>query len=353
MIRKIKLGLIASAILVSSTIFADGTQENIFFIGDDLKTGVAYTNVRYPTAGKKSMNFGNNYNKNSLSYIKPNNYSWVKESSNGKINDKLVFPNTNSYAYLQRINLENDLGLLNANTSGKKEEGSYYVVLDGGSCSGVDCINDEDIISVVVPKRFKIISYEANEKRNGEFKYNANAEFKLIDNTLTLYSNNAQGAYVRLWFKDTSLTSAIYKNVSDSLSKFSEISVSKTDTTTTISMPMDNVFTIGKANMNNLGKEWVATLVETLREQSFKEIRVEGHTDNLPIKGGVYPSNWELSSARASDAVKFMIAKGIDPKNIAAVGYADTHPLVENDTKENRAKNRRIEITIVGNSEKE
>jgi chemotaxis protein MotB len=103
--------------------------------------------------------------------------------------------------------------------------------------------------------------------------------------------------------------------------------------------------------MNNLGKEWMATLTETLKEQTFKEIRVEGHTDNIPMKGGAYPSNWELSSARASDAVKFMISKGIDSKSIAAVGYADTHPLVANDTQTNRAKNRRIEITIVGNSD--
>ncbi|MFH0709094.1 MAG: OmpA family protein [Pseudomonadota bacterium] len=352
MIKKIKLGLIASAILASSTLFAEGTQETIFFIGDDLKTGISYKNVRYPVAGKKGMYFGSNYNKNNLSYIKPNNYSWSKESQNGKINDLLSFPNTNSYAYLERISLKDNLGLLNVNNLGEKEDGSYYVVLDGGSCTGTDCLADENIISVVVPKRFKIVSYEAKEKRNEEYKYNADADFKLIDNTLTLYTNNLQGAYVRLWFKDTSLASAIYKNVSDSLAKFSDISVSKTDTTTTISMPMDNVFTIGKANMNNLGKEWMATLAETLKEQSFKEIRVEGHTDNVPMKGGAYPSNWELSSARASDAVKFMISKGIDSKSIAAVGYADTHPLVANDTKENRAKNRRIEITIVGNSEK-
>lgn len=166
-----------------------------------------------------------------------------------------------------------------------------------------------------------------------------------------MYTKNIQGTQVKLWFKDTSESSAIYKNVSNSLAKFSDITVSKTDTTTTISMPMDNVFPVGKANMNNIGKEWISALTATLKEQSFKEIRVEGHTDNIPMKGSTYPSNWELSSARASDAVKFMITKGIDSKAIAAVGYADTHPLVANDTKENRAKNRRIEITIVGNPE--
>lgn len=351
MIKKIKLGIIASAILVSSTLFASETQETICFIGDDLKTGISYKNVRFTQAGNKGMLFGSNYKKNNLSYIKPNNYLWEKHNLNGEINDKLSFPNTNTYAYLQRISLKDDLSLSNVNTSGEKEEGSYYVNVQGGSCVGSGCSEDENIVSIVVPKRFKIVHYEGSEKINGEFKYNANADFKLIDNTLTLYTKDVQGTYVRLWFQDTSLASAIYKNVSDSLAKFSDISVSKTDTTTTISMPMDNVFTIGKANMNNTGKEWIATLVETLKEQTFKEIRVEGHTDNIPMKGGAYPSNWELSSARASDAVKFMISKGIDSKNIAAVGYADTHPLVANDTKENRAKNRRIEITIVGNSE--
>jgi flagellar motor protein MotB len=268
------------------------------------------------------------------------------------MDDKLGFSNTNAYSYLRRLNnLKSDIYLDNLNESGQKEEGSYYAIFDGGSCVGDGCTQSENIISIVLPKRFQLKSYEAYENNNGKYDYNKNADFKLIDNTLTLYTSKKKGAYVKVWFKDTSLASAIYKNVADSLSRFKDISVSKTDTTTTISMPMDNVFTIGKANMNNLGKEWIATLVETLKEQTFKEIRVEGHTDNVPMKGGAYPSNWELSSARASDAVKFMISKGIDSKSIAAVGYADTHPLVANDTQANRAKNRRIEITIVGNSE--
>lgn len=351
MIEKIKLGIIASAILASSALFAGETQETICFIGDDLKTGISYKNMRFTQAGNKGMLFGTNYKKNNLSYIKPNNYLWEKHNLDGEINDKLSFPNTNTYAYLRRISLKDDLSLSNVNTSGEKEEGSYYVNVAGGACVGSACIEDENIVSIVVPKRFKIVHFEGYEQINEKDIYNKNADFKLIDNTLTLYAKNVQGSSVKLWFKDTSLASAIYKNVSDSLSKFKDISVSKTDTTTTISMPMDNVFTIGKASMNNLGKEWMATLAETLKEQTFKEIRVEGHTDNIPMKGGVYPSNWELSSARASDAVKFMISKGIDSKSIAAVGYADTHPLVANDTQANRAKNRRIEITIVGNSE--
>ncbi len=344
MIKKTKLGIVACALVAyTSAAFAGAVSESIVFIGDDLKTGLAYKNMRYDYAGKMSFYMGSNYNKNKMSYIKPDNYQWKKEKLDGSFQDKLEFTDTSNYAFLQRINLKDDLALEKT-----KEEGELFVLVDGGACVGANCIQDENIISVVLPKKFKISYYEAKEKNNEEYVYNKDANFKLIDNTLTLYAKDMQGAYIKLWFKDISTTSSIYQNVSDSLAKYSEISVSKSDTETKISMPMDNVFDSGKAVAKPLGKEWLLTLVEALKDKNFKEIRVEGHTDNTPIKG-VYPSNWELSSARASDAVRYMIQQGLDSSKIAAVGYADTRPIADNNSKENKAKNRRIEITVIGN----
>jgi chemotaxis protein MotB len=72
---------------------------------------------------------------------------------------------------------------------------------------------------------------------------------------------------------------------------------------------------------------------------------VEGHTDNVPIKSDIYPSNWELSAARAISVIRhFMEVLGVSPKRLMAVGYADTKPVVLNNTPENRAKNRRVEF---------
>jgi chemotaxis protein MotB len=76
-------------------------------------------------------------------------------------------------------------------------------------------------------------------------------------------------------------------------------------------------------------------------------IAVEGHTDNVPLGGGHYPSNWELSSARASEIVRYLINSGVRPNRLRATGLADTQPKRPNTTERNRAMNRRIEIVFL------
>ena len=76
-------------------------------------------------------------------------------------------------------------------------------------------------------------------------------------------------------------------------------------------------------------------------------IAVEGHTDNIPIKSNSFPSNWELSSARSSNIVRYLISSGVRPTKLRAVGFADTVPKVPNSSEYNRAQNRRIEIVFL------
>jgi chemotaxis protein MotB len=81
---------------------------------------------------------------------------------------------------------------------------------------------------------------------------------------------------------------------------------------------------------------------------SSYEVRVEGHTDDVPIKTARYPSNWELSTARAVTVLRYFIETyGISGKRLAAEGFAEYHPMVPNDSTENRAKNRRVEIIFL------
>jgi chemotaxis protein MotB len=85
-------------------------------------------------------------------------------------------------------------------------------------------------------------------------------------------------------------------------------------------------------------------LIPIMHDTVYK-ITVEGHSDNIPVKSPLYPSNWELSSARAGSVVRFLIQTGnLDPRRFSAVGHADTQPLRDNDTPENRARNRRVSI---------
>jgi chemotaxis protein MotB len=77
------------------------------------------------------------------------------------------------------------------------------------------------------------------------------------------------------------------------------------------------------------------------------DIEVEGHTDNLPITTSRYPSNWELSSARASSVVRLLIERGVASVRLVAVGYADTRNISPNTTPEGRAQNRRVTLLIL------
>jgi chemotaxis protein MotB len=81
-----------------------------------------------------------------------------------------------------------------------------------------------------------------------------------------------------------------------------------------------------------------------------KVIRVEGHTDDVPA-GGAYPTNWELSTARALAVVRFLQSQGIDPSRLAAAGYGEYRPIAPNDTAEGRSQNRRIEIVLAAAEE--
>lgn len=82
--------------------------------------------------------------------------------------------------------------------------------------------------------------------------------------------------------------------------------------------------------------------------QDIAAVRVEGHTDNVPINTPQFPSNWELSTGRAVGVLRlFAEEKGFEPRKLSAVGYGEYHPVADNDTPENRARNRRVDILIV------
>ena len=77
-------------------------------------------------------------------------------------------------------------------------------------------------------------------------------------------------------------------------------------------------------------------------------IRIEGHTDNLPIHTKLFPSNWDLSTARAVNVLRYFIqSHRIDAQRLAAVGFGEFQPLAPNDTPANRAKNRRVEMIFI------
>ncbi|MDW5375409.1 OmpA family protein [Halomonas sp. HP20-15] len=105
------------------------------------------------------------------------------------------------------------------------------------------------------------------------------------------------------------------------------------------------LFGSGDAELTDPGQDVVQGLVSLLGQYEGT-VSVEGHTDSVPISTERYPSNWELSSARATAILRYLVAAGIDPERLRSVGYADTRPLASNDTARGRAANRRVELII-------
>ena len=111
------------------------------------------------------------------------------------------------------------------------------------------------------------------------------------------------------------------------------------------------LFDSGKAEVKPDGLKVIKRVGDILKTVSDRQIRVEGHTDNVQIGARIrekYPTNWELSTARATNVVRYLEDRvGIDPKLLSAAGLADNKPVAVNDTPEGRAQNRRIEIVLL------
>ncbi|MES1165413.1 MAG: OmpA family protein [Verrucomicrobiota bacterium] len=109
------------------------------------------------------------------------------------------------------------------------------------------------------------------------------------------------------------------------------------------------LFDPGKTDLKPEGKDALTQVTAVLKTLPNRNFQVAGHTDNVPIKSKKFRSNWDLSTARAVEVTNYMIGAGMEPKRLSAAGYADQSPVVANDSPENMAKNRRIELTLVPN----
>jgi len=110
------------------------------------------------------------------------------------------------------------------------------------------------------------------------------------------------------------------------------------------------LFDTGRVEIGQRGKEVLLELADSLRENKGQKIIVEGHTDDVPIGLALmekYPTNWELSAARAVGVVRFLQEKGwVEPERLSAAAYSHYQPVASNDTAEGRRQNRRIEIIL-------
>ena len=112
-----------------------------------------------------------------------------------------------------------------------------------------------------------------------------------------------------------------------------------------LTVPGHLLFNSGKADLKPKMHPYLTAIAELLQKKEGTELQIEGHTDNVPIDTLRFPSNWELSTSRASAVVRYLIEEsGVPPNTLSAAGHADSLPLVANDSLENREKNRRVEF---------
>ncbi|GHD56067.1 flagellar motor protein MotD [Jeongeupia chitinilytica] len=112
------------------------------------------------------------------------------------------------------------------------------------------------------------------------------------------------------------------------------------------------LFDLGRAELQAASVTMLKTVAELVRDND-NLIQVEGHTDNQPIRSTQYPSNWELSAARAASVVRLFAENGIVPKRMVAIGYAEFRPVEQNETVEGRARNRRVTLNILADNKDE
>ena len=108
------------------------------------------------------------------------------------------------------------------------------------------------------------------------------------------------------------------------------------------------LFDSGKAVLRKKASPILDKMISVIKEKvPDRNIAIEGHTDNQPIKHSKWKSNWELSTARATTVLHYLEDVGMDPRKLQATGYGEYRPIVPNDTKENMQRNRRVEVVIL------
>jgi chemotaxis protein MotB len=132
---------------------------------------------------------------------------------------------------------------------------------------------------------------------------------------------------------------AIPKDIKD------KVDIVATSTEMDLVIKDDVLFDEGSPNLKTLGESVLARVAQLLAQNPYP-ISVEGHTDNIPIHTAQFPSNWELSTLRATTVTRYFIDHGIAVARLRAIGYADTRPIADNGNEAGRARNRRVSLVV-------
>ncbi len=147
--------------------------------------------------------------------------------------------------------------------------------------------------------------------------------------------------------------SQIKAELEEKLKGMEGVSLSMEDRGLVITFLDEILFDSGKAKIKSGAFPALDKVASVITDKaSDLSVGVEGHTDNEPIKYSGWKTNWELSTARATSVLHYLVEKGVSPSKLAAIGYGEFRPVASNDTPEGRSKNRRVEVVILPELEK-
>ncbi len=154
---------------------------------------------------------------------------------------------------------------------------------------------------------------------------------------------------------DQAALSSIAADLSEAVSSYIDrdlIEVTQSQHWIEVEIKSKMLFASGTARISHEALKVMRTIAAILKPLP-NVINVEGHTDNVPIRNAMFPSNWELSASRAASVVHIFTRLGIDPRRLAAIGYAEYRPIADNATAAGRQKNRRVSLLIMAGKEEQ
>lgn len=161
--------------------------------------------------------------------------------------------------------------------------------------------------------------------------------------------NIEQNASDTVLIEQPSQNDTLYETLKEKFSGDTSLSVVKESRGTIIRINDTMLFDEGSAIIKSEAKYTLEKIASELKELD-NPIIIEGHTDSTPIKNAKFPSNWELSTSRATNIIKYLTEnKLISPNRLSAVGYGEYVPVDDNSTSKGRAKNRRVDIIVLSN----
>ena len=130
------------------------------------------------------------------------------------------------------------------------------------------------------------------------------------------------------------------------INEATDLDVDTSQSKIVVRVPGLSLFLPASAELQKEGRPILDEVIRVVNKHENYKVHIQGHTDDTPIFTERFPTNWELSAARATAVLRYFVDKGVDPTKLTATGYADTFPLARNDTEPGRAKNRRVEFVL-------